>query len=345
MTNQKTDLFFSVKYNYVLFVGTDYAKNLIFRDLLGKDTVKIFSKSSFFRSRILSFLFRFAFSKKVNKHCKILGKSFWFRTIIRQCHFPNKLPLVFIFNQSWHDVSFIIWLQKKYPEIIRILFLDDTIDFCVRNMPHFALSSLKKEYNLILSYNPLDSVRYDLLQTRVYFSRIPLAMLERREKVKLVFVGYAKDRLPLVLSIYDKIKQKVSCNFIIVGSHECYFQGDGLCFIKKEMPYLAYLSYEVASDCILEVIKGDTQGCTYRVWEAVYYNKKLLTNWKGIFTFPYYNPKYMRYFETVEDIDINFLCSEETVDYGYANENSPIHLLNSIDNILDKKYLHSNSIQ
>jgi hypothetical protein len=45
----------------------------------------------------------------------------------------------------------------------------------------------------------------------------------------------------------------------------------------------------------------------------------------------------MRYFETADDIDVDFLQSGESVNYGYSNENSPIHLLELIDKILDKE--------
>ena len=65
--------------------------------------------------------------------------------------------------------------------------------------------------------------------------------------------------------------------------------------------------------------------------EAICYNKKLLTNNKSIFEFPYYNPQYMRYFSDISQIDMEFLKREETVDYGYNGDYSPLNFIKRIE--------------
>ena len=90
------------------------------------------------------------------------------------------------------------------------------------------------------------------------------------------------------------------------------------------------LRKELEANCILEVLKGDAHSCTLRFWEAVMYNKKLYTNWKGVVNSPYYNPKYIKVFEKPDDIDLDFIRERLDVDYNYQGELSPIHLLNRI---------------
>ena len=101
------------------------------------------------------------------------------------------------------------------------------------------------------------------------------------------------------------------------------------------MPYTEYLSNEINSNCILEILKEDTASPTFRCWEAVYYNKKLLTNWKGIRSFAYYNPGFMRYFENENDIDVSFILDKTKPDYGYKDENSPLSFVDNVKKLVE----------
>ena len=42
---------------------------------------------------------------------------------------------------------------------------------------------------------------------------------------------------------------------------------------------------------------------------------------------PFYDPRYMQIYSTVEEIDVSGIMSTERVDYGYHDEYSPINLL------------------
>ena len=323
--------------NFVFFVCTDTDEKFVFHDFFMNKNIRIINKAHFFSSHLLSFAFRFSFSQEANKKFGVTGKRIWFKLIARRCVFENNNPVVLVFSQGWHNVSFVRWLKRRHPELRRIIYFDDTIQFCTTRIARLYPDLLKNQYDCVLSYNPADVKQYGFTFSRVYFSKIPVENLQKLQKVDLVFIGNVKDRLSLIISIYQKLHKKVKCNFVVVGVKKRTQVEDGITYRSTYIPYLSYLENEIAGNCILEILKGDTQGCSYRVWEAVYYNKKLLTNWKGIFSFPYYNPKYMRYFETADDIDVDFLQSGESVNYGYSNENSPIHLLELIDKILDKE--------
>lgn len=69
---------------------------------------------------------------------------------------------------------------------------------------------------------------------------------------------------------------------------------------------------------------------TLRAYEAVAYNRKLLSNNKTILSFEYYDPRFMRYFEQVKDIDWDWVKEDANVDYDYKGEFSPVLLIDDI---------------
>lgn len=59
--------------------------------------------------------------------------------------------------------------------------------------------------------------------------------------------------------------------------------------------------------------------------------KKLLTNNYSICNLPFYNSKYIKCFQTFEDIDLEWVRRKENIDYGYRNEFSSVKILDMIN--------------
>lgn len=104
------------------------------------------------------------------------------------------------------------------------------------------------------------------------------------------------------------------------------YYGDGW------MPYEKVLAHVMCSSVILEILQEGQYGPSIRYYEAVCYNKKLLTNNQYITDLPYYDKRYMRVFQDVSDIDVNWLLKDEEIDYGYKGEFSPISLFDKVFN-------------
>ena len=99
------------------------------------------------------------------------------------------------------------------------------------------------------------------------------------------------------------------------------------------IPYKTVLNNLQNSKCILEILRDKQRGPSLRYFEAVCYNKKLLTNNPAIIDFPYYDERYMRVFSKPEDIDINWIKEDiSNVDYHYKGDFSPTKL---IDYLID----------
>ncbi len=75
-------------------------------------------------------------------------------------------------------------------------------------------------------------------------------------------------------------------------------------------------------------------GATLRTFEAVVYNKRLLTNNPFVNEFPYFRADYMKYFNDIGDIrkiHTSFF-KEDLTDYCYNDEFSPRNLFDEIEN-------------
>ena len=89
------------------------------------------------------------------------------------------------------------------------------------------------------------------------------------------------------------------------------------------LPYEENIAKILESNCILEIVREGFIGFTQRYYEAIVYNRKLLTNNAEIKELPYYDERYMQYFEKPEDIDWDWVKDPEEVDYCYQGDFSP----------------------
>ena len=163
------------------------------------------------------------------------------------------------------------------------------------------------------------------------------------EKLNIVsdvcLVAAAKDRLETIHRIFEHLHSKsIRTDFYIVGAKENErLNFEGIEYSDYLMDRLECLKREISSKCILEVLKGDAFSNTLRFWEAIIYNKRFITNWKGVINSPYYDPRFVLLFTTPDDITPEFINSTEKVDYGYNGELSPYKLLDLIDANLSQK--------
>ena len=150
----------------------------------------------------------------------------------------------------------------------------------------------------------------------------------------LYFIGYSKGgRSGVIYDIsrlmeYNDIQSDI--NIVMTGESEKIMDKNIRSIRKKPIPYGEVLAGIQKCSCILEVLQKNQSGPSLRYFEAVVYNKKLLTNNPYIVQFPYYNPQYMKVFSSPEDIDIDWLKKEVEVDYHYDGGFSPLKLIDVI---------------
>lgn len=150
----------------------------------------------------------------------------------------------------------------------------------------------------------------------------------------IYYIGRSSlDRNDLFYTVYNKLASE-DCNFDFyikpIDAEERRLPG--VIYIDKGIkPYNVILEDLQNSKCILEILREKQTGPSLRYFEAVCYNKKLLTTNPEIVNFPYYDSRFMKYFSNPKDIDVEWLKDDSVkVDYHYNGEFSPITLINQL---------------
>ena len=133
-------------------------------------------------------------------------------------------------------------------------------------------------------------------------------------KYDLYYAGVSKGRLETLHNIYNlMVQNEITTIYRITevkAKEELY---DGILY-NERIKYNKLVEEDQFCNCILEVMADGQSGATLRYYEAVCYNKKLLTNNKNVVNLPFYDPAYIRVFEKPEDIDWNWVKERIPVD-------------------------------
>lgn len=151
----------------------------------------------------------------------------------------------------------------------------------------------------------------------------------------MYFCGVSKNRADTLLAIAEEAaRYSAKINFDVIAYEDNdKIKNNSLIHVHKPGEFLSYpevLSNELKASVILEIVQKGQVAPTLRPYEAVLYNRKLLTNNRSILKFPYWNPDYMQYFEKPEDIDWDWVKDHKVIDYKYDGRFSPEKLLQDI---------------
>ncbi len=222
--------------------------------------------------------------------------------------------------------------RKKWSNIRYILYYIDPIDRSVCLYAKYLQD--QHLFDAIYTFDPEDAKKYGLIHWTTPYSRVmdPPSTTD----CDLYFIGIETERLAQICAVLHKgTENAVSVKMDVIQFEErpelAAFQ-NCVCThsVGDVMPYMDALRHTLNARCILELVRPNQSGFTLRAYEAVVYNRKLLTNNKNILNFKYYNPANMQYFEKVEDIDWEWVKQPITVDYGYQGDFSPVLLLKDI---------------
>lgn len=220
---------------------------------------------------------------------------------------------------------------RKYPVKMSLIYLDKHEHAHVCSYANMLCE--KNMFDSVMTFDPDDAKKYNIELCSTPYSKIGMNKIE--ECVQLYFCGSNAGRMYALYLIWlNARKRNVEIKYDLVGCQDFkqFFESDpGICFYETHVEYSQLLREMQKSSCILDITQLDQSGFTLRPYEAVVYNKKLLTNNKRIFRFRFYDERYMRYFEQIDDIDWDWLRETIRVDYGYKGEFSPKTLLQRME--------------
>lgn len=186
-------------------------------------------------------------------------------------------------------------------------------------------------WDRILTFDRQDAEKYGFSFAGFHYYSKPDITLPEKPLYDLYFVGSFKgNRTKLIDKSYRLLTEKgICCHYDILSSNLKNTEGvaAGINIFRKSLPYSEIIRRATSSKCILEIIQENQHGPSLRYFEAVVFNKKLLTNNPYVVDFPYYNSDYIQVFKDASDIDINWLKTDIVVDYHYAGDFSPLKLL------------------
>ena len=276
-------------------------------------------------------------SSKINQRINLPFKSIWmnsFDTVISDLE--TQYYVIFFSHLSPVSKGFFSKLnekQKKY-KIKYCLFLIDPF-YDVPFVDDY-IKGLKFDY--IFSYSRIDADKYGFLFHYIPFSMI--GKLNNDTEYDLYFAGNNREkrgRLELLHNIYEISKKGISSIYRIglVPVKDQKFQDEII--YNQIIPYSKILEETKRSNCILEIMRENLNGASSRYFEAVCYNKKLLTTNKNVVNYPFYNPEYMHVFEKPEDIDWEWVKERIPVDYHYDGRFSPSRFIDELIEMEEKK--------
>lgn len=226
----------------------------------------------------------FPYLKNQNIYSTLKQTNYFIR-MVHKLFVKLGYPSSLIFNVWKYDINTydnIIIFDYGYRKDIT-KFIKSRNNHCKINLFFFNKITQKnhesfsdKNIDLIWSFDREDVLKYKLkYNTPLYSKNVVLPNINITNDI--IFLGKAKNREKKILEIKDfSEKNGISTNFKI---------------IKNEKDYIDYNEYLVMiakSKAILDITNENQKGLTLRFMEALFFNKKIITNNKEIKKFDFY---------------------------------------------------------
>lgn len=319
-----------IKYHYVVFgYPRDYFK-IMFQNAIDEFDVEYISDpiADAGYNKLIQHIYHLHHNPYFNWKFEIPFKNKWFKL------FYNKTcvdPICFVFLMDWitpRNRGLIDVLKVKYPNAKFVIYLEDLV-----SRHPFDIEEAKK-FDLVISYDKGDARMYNFVYHPTFMSKIPLEKVEE-DHSDFCFVGLPKNRIDKIYKVYLYLSSHgYKCDFIISGLKKNIQRISGIKYIDHDMSYYDYLQHVVNSDCIVEIMQENAQGFTLRTWEALLYNKKLLTNNADIENASFYNPSQIIVFDDIRKLSADSFHEVISDSHDFVDTISPINLFKLIDSKL-----------
>lgn len=280
-----------------------------------------------FQNKVISKVHRVVFSARFRRFFRWIPRDFWEKYhVLNKVEFSKDKQNYIIMTygtdiERLHFPNVIKKIKKEMGDAVCfVLMLFDSIDSPLNNHGWKSICDIMKEFDIVASFDKEDCARYGMLHFTDPYAKRDISPDPGMSRNDIFFVGADKGRGNLLFDMEKKLSAEgVSTDFCVAGLPKKLSVG-GLRPIKSYMPYSVTLQHISASDCLLEVLCSGQNSASLRYYEAVVYNKKLLTNNPSLKDMQYYDPKFMKSFRTLEDIDVEWIKEKIDVDYHYNGE-------------------------
>jgi hypothetical protein len=303
---------------------------ICFSDILDMDNVELTTPQkrwSGIKSRFAEKLCRFHHSWRVNSIINLPLKGLWDKyDFVCNVEVGVKRWLFTDTSVRGYDRSALKKLREKHIKL-HLLFLNPMIS---SRETEYALQLVKEDYfDLVYTVDKDDASEYGFNFTNAVYSKRNITNNHHCSNWKVSYVGAAKNRLPELHAIAAIFEQMKSIFYIngVKREERCPLSN---VIYNHAMDYAEVLRVVDMSDCIVEVLQKGQRGFTFRTYETICYNKKLITNNVDIKECEFYNPRYIKIYSEIDDELIDFIENNTMPDYQYDGRYSPVNLYNDI---------------
>lgn len=317
------------KIQYV-YLAADPMSKYTLSDFDALDNVQVVNKIQIYRETIKDIVSRFWLANSVNNKLNLPFKSFIYKNIFRSLNINNYQDLCVILTPAWFDKQLYKYLKSNYPKVKIIVRFGDKVDRKLEANSTLDLTYIRDASDMVVVYDENDARDYGFEYLPMGYSKVPKSLLQNKKSYDVVLVAAAKDRLDDIKYCYNQFTNRgFTCFFYIVGVKESDRDESGIIYADKGLPFIEYLSLEASAKCLLEILQSNATGRTFRMMEAVIYNKLLITNCPEILNTDYNNGN-VHYFTEIKEIDFNFPRNQIKPN-NYKGDFSPFQLLKLIE--------------
>lgn len=231
------------------------------------------------------------------------------------------------------SVDYLKHFKENHGNVILYALVTDSMHASSPHMDFVRDKLFSGVWDSVLTYDKYDAAEYGFdWFGYTYYSSYNFVKPDNAVS-DIYYVGYDKGgRNQIVTDVYKLVLSRGGVARFDVVSPNTQKNECGLKYLKSKISYPQVVSRVKSSNCILEVLQTNQKAQSLRYFEAIAYNKKLLTNNPGIVELPYYDERYMRVFKNIEDIDVDWVKAREKIDYKYKGEFSPLGIIEYIKN-------------
>ena len=293
----------------------------------------------YFPNRFVALLNRIRYSRRFRRSLRFVPHDWWarwhaLRTLpfsLDECNYVVLIPGT--------DVDRLLlprllrWVRTRHElEIKLVLLLFDPIDSPIDGNGWNRVQQLFPLFDVVASFDKRDAESLNIPHFTDPYARRDVEY-KRELETDVFFVGHEKGRLDRLCEIANHLRGAgVTYRFLVAGvSNTRKALAHGLTPIAERLSYSEVLKHVVSSRCLLEVLCDGQASSSLRYYEAVVYNKKLLTDNQSVSELPCFNADYIRCFADITDIDTGWIKAPTAVDYRYDGEFSVRRLMDFLE--------------
>lgn len=197
------------------------------------------------------------------------------------------------------DGKIITCLRRKFPQAKIVYWFRNSIEAKDYQKGKKMRIASAKECDDIISYDRRDCVKWGFRYKENCYAIRECSEEKRGQKLNkikydMIFLGTDKERLNTLMKIIHYTESLKWENYIYIYS----YKNEKNKYIKNvSLDYNLYISKIMQSNVILDVVNPDQEGYTLRIFEALFYNKKLISNCKMLYKEPFYHPNNIYIFD------------------------------------------------